>query len=518
MPNTGKPSRGCANCKKRRIKVSKCGEERPECRACIRTGRNCPGYLDVFDLALRDGTSQVQKKYRSPQLENPVRTSDLAGLLSGAGRVSNSPNGNWDPSATISLRDMPAPSIEELAMGFFLNRIAGPLRDPRSQWGFMGYIPSAYSRAPCGSPLSVATATFALVLFSVYFCRTAALDAAQRLFPKVVTLTQDAIQDPVESKSNETLMTVILMALYEDVKGTFDLHRPLAVHLNGAIALLRHRGRGNFNDKLSIALACAVQGKTITDAFRSSHPPTPKLNIWNELGILTNQHPHALLGSLSVELPDLRASMDEIMSNPYASDESIITLLEFATRVDQTLAQWPSLIPDSWTPKPIAHVLSPNIQENSDIYENSCDVYPDIWTANVWNSYRCSRISTQQAIIKCLSKLLPTKDIQERIALCRSTVQSLVDRICASVPFHIGIRKVGQGHSQDKVYPYTGDPAKRDEHIRTTSSMGKVLIFRSFEIIVLERLVLRDGQIAWMRDRLHDLKGFTGAGAASFYC
>lgn len=48
------------------------------------------------------------------------------------------------------------------------------------------------------------------------------------------------------------------------MKGTFSLLRPSGVHLNGAIALLRHRGRGMFNDKLSIVLASTVQGKTVS--------------------------------------------------------------------------------------------------------------------------------------------------------------------------------------------------------------------------------------------------------------
>lgn len=171
--------------------------------------------MDDFDLVLRDGTSRLRKTYRSPQTEGPVQTSELVGLLSGTGTGSKSSSDKWDLSSILALRDMPALSIEEVAMGFFLNRIAGSPRDLRSQWGFLGYIPSAYSGAPCGSPLSVATATFALILFSVYFCRKEAIEAAQRLFPKVVTLTQDAIQDPEKSKTNETLMTVLLMALYE---------------------------------------------------------------------------------------------------------------------------------------------------------------------------------------------------------------------------------------------------------------------------------------------------------------
>ncbi|PYI01602.1 hypothetical protein BO78DRAFT_246430 [Aspergillus sclerotiicarbonarius CBS 121057] len=48
---TGKPrSRtGCITCKIRHVK---CGEEKPECRECIRTGRKCDGYTDASQTQL----------------------------------------------------------------------------------------------------------------------------------------------------------------------------------------------------------------------------------------------------------------------------------------------------------------------------------------------------------------------------------------------------------------------------------------------------------------------------------
>ena len=41
MVNPGHPSRGCANCRSRRIK---CDESRPRCRKCVTSRRTCLGY------------------------------------------------------------------------------------------------------------------------------------------------------------------------------------------------------------------------------------------------------------------------------------------------------------------------------------------------------------------------------------------------------------------------------------------------------------------------------------------
>lgn len=54
MVNTGRPSRACGACRERRVK---CDETRPVCRKCIRTGRECPGYMTGFKL--RDQTQET---------------------------------------------------------------------------------------------------------------------------------------------------------------------------------------------------------------------------------------------------------------------------------------------------------------------------------------------------------------------------------------------------------------------------------------------------------------------------
>lgn len=109
MVHTGKPSRGCAVCRRRRIKVThllatsatsatptdkacKCDEKLPECSYCIKTQQTCPGYKDTFELAWRDQTSVAMKASKDGKMprkssehlqtclgrdENPQRTQIL---------------------------------------------------------------------------------------------------------------------------------------------------------------------------------------------------------------------------------------------------------------------------------------------------------------------------------------------------------------------------------------------------------------------------------------------------------
>ncbi|KAF2670717.1 hypothetical protein BT63DRAFT_438337 [Microthyrium microscopicum] len=59
MVYCGKPSRGCQNCKTRRIK---CDEVQPACTQCKKSNRTCPGYPDEFDLIFRNETMAVKRK------------------------------------------------------------------------------------------------------------------------------------------------------------------------------------------------------------------------------------------------------------------------------------------------------------------------------------------------------------------------------------------------------------------------------------------------------------------------
>lgn len=118
-------SRGCANCRQRKIKVSemsgfqsryssniglpKCDESQPECARCLKSGKRCPGsVLGAVFLAFngqdsmkskrieydrrdmrqicqpiseRDSTTTLQQKFRSSALPSDIHAPDPSGLL-----------------------------------------------------------------------------------------------------------------------------------------------------------------------------------------------------------------------------------------------------------------------------------------------------------------------------------------------------------------------------------------------------------------------------------------------------
>ncbi|OKL64002.1 hypothetical protein UA08_00829 [Talaromyces atroroseus] len=57
MPNTGRPSRDCYSCRRRRIR---CDLKRPACTQCLNKQQPCPGYRDELDLRFRVETVSLQ--------------------------------------------------------------------------------------------------------------------------------------------------------------------------------------------------------------------------------------------------------------------------------------------------------------------------------------------------------------------------------------------------------------------------------------------------------------------------
>ncbi|KAG5983081.1 hypothetical protein E4U55_000837 [Claviceps digitariae] len=62
MVYCGKPSKGCSNCRERKIR---CDQKVPNCGQCEKRGQTCPGYRNLVDLMFRDESHHVIKKATS---------------------------------------------------------------------------------------------------------------------------------------------------------------------------------------------------------------------------------------------------------------------------------------------------------------------------------------------------------------------------------------------------------------------------------------------------------------------
>ncbi|OHF00601.1 hypothetical protein CORC01_04140 [Colletotrichum orchidophilum] len=59
MVYCGKPSKGCSNCRERKVR---CDQREPGCGQCEKRQQQCPGYRNLVDLMFRDESSHVIKK------------------------------------------------------------------------------------------------------------------------------------------------------------------------------------------------------------------------------------------------------------------------------------------------------------------------------------------------------------------------------------------------------------------------------------------------------------------------
>lgn len=117
------------------------------------------------------------------------------------------------------------------------------------------------------------------------------------------------------------------------------------------------------------------------------------------------------------------------------------SILTTASNLEARLAKWPKSVPPSWQPITVSSLscIDPSITA-AGLYGASCDIYPSINIAGLWNWYRTLRISTIKIMMMCQWQLTQKDNSRNATAHLTETVQVLIDEFCASIPFHLGNR------------------------------------------------------------------------------
>ncbi|BAE56106.1 unnamed protein product [Aspergillus oryzae RIB40] len=233
----GKPSKGCGECRSRKIR---CDQARPTCSQCIKGNRVCPGYRDELSLMFRDESQQVVRKAKagnagrrarkapkstrmlSPSGSSPQGTttsSSLASDISDFNDLSDlypSPPAAQQVTGPISPKIAPPPSYqftEDEAVCFFLRFNAWP----GACW-IMEFSPDFFvipevtlsQQAMKASLVAVGTAMLSRIR------QDGPLKiAAEKEYGNALNLMYTAVMDEEEAKSNPTLGAVLLLAIFE---------------------------------------------------------------------------------------------------------------------------------------------------------------------------------------------------------------------------------------------------------------------------------------------------------------
>ena len=88
------------------------------------------------------------------------------------------------------------------------------------------------------------------------------------------------------------------------------------------------------------------------------------------------------------------------------STKDLFNLISRATQLDQKLNSWSVSVPNEWEFVPAVHFEIPKSVPTKDfMYGTRVDVYPDLFVAGIWNSYRATRIKVLLIICDCINAL-----------------------------------------------------------------------------------------------------------------
>jgi hypothetical protein len=440
---------------------------------------------------------------------------------------------------------------EMMSLCFFFTNYVATTRDPTVSRGYFEYLLPLYSGVTPSSPLSLATSAVAVNISQMWMQRGPDTLLARSIFQKALTSLKSAIMDPVQAKTDETLLTVLLLEFYESVGSRFQNKDSSATHQSGALALIKHRGAANFQSEIGKRLLIAVRSQVVTHAVQTKKEIVFDPEVWEDQDEMP-VNPAINLDRLVAELANLQVQESNTfttisspgtpfsVSSMSSSDPSTVqSLFNAALDLDTRLSVWPSQVPDSWHPVAVSSpdLVHPSIFE-AGVYGDTCDAYYSLHVTVIYNQYRCARLAVLKIILKCCIAMGNEfmGGFKQTIDYARREIQALADDICASAPFYLGNRtKPGMIDDIDGIY-YPQMPMIKDEnaannpemfqhalelarerHARLAAALGGHFLIATFLVIIhtvqdpeliaaIGEPVLRKGQLKWITEQFDRLR------------
>ena len=526
---------------------------------CIRRRQACPGYKDDFDVVLKDQTTKLPEriqKRRAVQARRQAKLNSALGL-SDDHPLSATEKQVYDEYQAIYPSPV-AKSGEYEALCFFFDNYATAPRDDLTNRGFFEYILPVFETASSDSPAALATIAVAANMHTLWRYEGPDQPFPHSCYTRAVSSTKAAIGDPNLSKSDNLLLAVLLLDFYDVISRRLSNKLPPEQHQDGALALVRHRGKDNFKTGLGVRLLFAIRHRCVTAALEGRGAFECDGPLWDEEANMPSNPAIELdllccrFGKIQKEaasIPSFQALIQRrdlsglsIQQRLQDDGAELLFIMQRAMLLDNDLMRWYESAPKDWRAVLVAKPdLHPSIQA-AGVYGSHCEVFPHIHVARVINLYRCARILVLQVTDRCL-ELLETPSQQHitpvRLKI-RADIQSLVDEICSTVPFFLGNRTAPSSPYNDwnMQYPYhpkssnfhgslfmtanetetTRRLAER-HHIRSAASMGGwfllgnlVTLLKAFrpapgaEVNSAPKLYLRKGQVEWVLGQLRRLQ------------
>ncbi|KAM5475410.1 hypothetical protein MauCBS54593_001098 [Microsporum audouinii] len=438
MVYCGKPSKGCNECRRRKIK---CDQTEPSCLQCTKGGRTCTGYRNQLDLMFRDETrktahkaSTKAQKQRNSKSPIPSSSKDSTDSNSSASLISlRSSNTPEEISRSLSM------NLNQQAICFFLHNYVIPSTPTSGRVGYMHSLQTASSEAVTACMASVGMATLANINYSADL-----RIAAREQYAHALSLTNAMLRDPIKAKQPEALDTVMLLGMFEVI--TCRSNRSLSSwrsHHEGALALLKLRSTPSPEDIVNFRMFVQARGQILSSCLLTSSRAPPFLaGVPRECQAALPKSEALLedVTTLLVKLCNLRAEIEDrtLTSPDHIISQAFILEAEFIASEAELWEHYPYEI------LPVLGRETPPSPAD-EVYGSYYHSYTDYFVPNIYNALRGARILITEIIDEASPKLSPSSTLYSQIDNLpllmeqsrTAALQAAID-ICASVPYDLG--------------------------------------------------------------------------------
>ncbi|KAK3689984.1 hypothetical protein B0T22DRAFT_375485 [Podospora appendiculata] len=478
MVYNGKPSRGCQVCRTRRIK---CDESKPTCNQCAKSRRQCPGYKDDFDLVLRNETSATQRRAQkagskkaaalAKQQQKVAIPSSKQQLQTQAQAQSHALIPILPNTTDETLFTLPAalhiPLETRAACNFVSNFVLMPRQDTDTI-GFMDYLIPLLKTSPDGHLHHAFNACALALLSNRGDAKDASLPArALGEYTKALSATNAALRDPVESKTDAVLAAVLLLGMFENITARRIGDFAWGSHIEGAIQLVKARGRKQIRTKTGLQLFIAVRTQLIVHGLTSAKAPIMGSNWW--LSDAVFDPAASACQGLSLKTSELRSEITNRMLTSIARTpgniSTMLALMRRAQSLDMDVSRWMLSVPASYRYTTYYHPFPPSPRSDSgsgaidyaslEIFPGNggaVHMYPDLMIATVWNLARTTRLILASLTVRCAAWICSPVDYRTtpEYAACARASAETIDDILAGVPCHLGWRPPADAGGGDR--------------------------------------------------------------------
>lgn len=272
-----------------------------------------------------------------------------------------------------------------------------------------------------------------------------------------------ALHDPVESKHDGTLATVLLLSLFEKITAAKEVGLlAWRTHIEGAMHLVRSRGREMVQNKDSVLLFNAVRLQIIARTLSSGTSSVMGVNWWLPESVAADSI-GARYQRFALEVTDLRAEVTRLMATLARNDQGLELMLEMLRKVqdlDLQMANFLQGLPAEYQVMPLYwedKVLEEDGQvRHAPVYPGRVDAYSDLIVASIWNATRATRIILMSLLIRVAAWVCSPADFRStpEYATAVRTCKANIADIISSVPYMLSMH-----HQKDVQQPSAPAPS-----------------------------------------------------------